>query len=45
MLTQLTETKGGLGNGFGGVGKLTKKRVGEQEGEGKKRVKKRTNIY
>lgn len=46
MSTQLTETKGGLGNGFGEVGKLTEKKVGEQgEGEEKKRVQKRTNIY
>lgn len=29
MLAQLTETKGGLGNGFGEDGKITKKRLGE----------------
>lgn len=29
MLAQPTETKGGLGNGFGEDGKITKKRLGE----------------
>lgn len=32
-LTWLTESKGGVGTGFGGVGKLTDKRLGECEDE------------